>query len=305
MKILTDTKRSELLAGLKNEGRNPIAEEFLNYLCFEPDEVSLGETVAYFKFLNEDKESVVIRCFYDVCSVCGDKFFYGIREMASYNIAKSFRAKELFEVFNILKIFYMGKANNCVLFTGAFCPPHIGHRNLITHSLNEGYDYAIVAVSNQKFLENKFRKSDEKSGIVYTEEQRVKMILAMTYDIPNVLIYGVEDGYTYEVLCNVKKKYGISNLSFACGSDKLNEINRWGYHDKLLSDFGFYILQRGDDSYEDITRKCNELFSRYKIVKKAEKYADISSTQIRNCMKSGEDYGELVSKKVAEIMKNL
>ena len=40
------------------------------------------------------------------------------------------------------------------------------------------------------------------------------MMLEMTYENEKVLIFGIEQGYTYEVLTSVKNKYNIQTLYF-------------------------------------------------------------------------------------------
>jgi len=307
---MTKERRESLiktLDGCKNAaGKLPsdviLAKELVDVCCFD---LSIrnehGET--FLDFSTEAGE-LTIQCFGDVYRIQGKSYTQHPGRITSWKINERYSTTELYDVINEIKLFHMGSPKNSVLFTGAFCPPHIGHRGLIEQSINDGYDFAVIAVSSQEFVEKKFRNKKDTSGIIYTENQRIGMMLAMTYDIPNVLIYGAERGYTYEVLNDVKRKYNITNLSFACGSDKLDEVDHWGYHEKLLNEFGFYVLQRGDDREDEIIKKCNTLFNRYKIVKKGPKYYDVSSSQIRSCMKDGRDYSGLITEKVAEFIKN-
>lgn len=302
--ILTEELRQKRIEEINSFGADKhidMARKIIDYCCFDftPHYHRMCTELVY----QSDEGALRVICsnyHYEITGVSTS-----IRPGCEvvWQIKKEYSIDEIYLIINEIKLFFMGKPNDCVLFTGAFCPPHIGHRNLIEKSINDGYDYAIIAISSQEFVEKKFKKAGDSSGVIYTEAQRLLMMLAMTYDIPNVLIYGPERGYTYEVLCNVKKSYNIQRLSFACGSDKLNEVHKWGYHDKLFNEYGFYILQRGNDTYNEIAAKCNSLFTRYKIVKKAEDYADISSTNVRGCIKTGTDYDGLVTKKVAETIK--
>jgi nicotinate (nicotinamide) nucleotide adenylyltransferase len=214
----------------------------------------------------------------------------------------------LFEVINHIKIFYNGIPNNSVLFTGAFNPPTIAHHSMIQSALNRhllAFDYVIMGLSNQKFLDKKQSKVKDESGFAFSEQQRLDMMLEMTYEDDRVLIFGIERGYTYEVLCAVKEKYNIENLYFAMGSDKLNEIQRWGFHDNLLNDFKFYVLVRGEDNIDIVNQKCESIFKNHNFVThspKNQQYKDISATDVRMLYVHKQDYSILVYPKVYDYL---
>lgn len=196
--------------------------------------------------------------------------------------SKSFPIVRLYEVLNLIKLFYMGEPGNSVLFTGAFCPPHKGHEHLVKEAA-ERFDCVFMAISNQKFLVNKFKKSKQEMTWCFPENYRLDFLVGMTWNMPKVILHGVEEGYTYNVLRDVNNKYKPKSLWFTCGSDKLEEIPRWGFHDKLLVDFGFYVLQRDSDDIEAIRKRCDDIFKNYSIAKQSE-YSDASSTKIREAL---------------------
>lgn len=205
----------------------------------------------------------------------------------------------LFEVINHVKIYFKGMPRKAVLFTGAFNPPHVGHYNMIECVKNNNFDYIIFATSNQKFLD---KKQKEINDYYYTEQQRLDMLLEMTYKVPSALIFGIEHGYTYNVLCSVKEKYNIKDLYFSMGSDKLDEIDKWGYNDKLLSEFCFFVVLRGD-ILEEVKEKCKILKNEYIIVKNT-KYQDVNATEIRKNIKENGEYLNLCPK-VSDYLKKL
>ena len=214
---------------------------------------------------------------------------------------KEIALDKIYEVINEIKLFYQPKVSNLCLFTGAFNPISIAHFYMIDSANKAGnFDYIVFAISNQKFLDKKQRRAKD---YAYSEVERLEFLLAATYKCPNVLIFGVEQGYTYEVLCAVKEKYKCESLYFALGSDKLKEIGRWGYHDKLLKEICFYILLR-KDSLNVAKKKCDELFyqTKYIIGQDNEKYKDISSTLIRQKIKDKEDFSNLVCPEVYKLL---
>lgn len=304
--IMTELRRFNLKTmidtfGEQNYAVSQLASMLLERLCFMASiEFNDGNMTFLFKNDYGNKLSVIVD---------GGKYYLDgkiIKEfndhISEYSITGEYFPHELFIVVNEIKMFFMGRPKNSVLFTGAFCPPHAGHRSVIENALNNGYDYAIVAVSNQKFLDRKMAKSNDMTGVIFSEQERVDMMLAMTFDIPNVLVYGPERGYTYEVLCDVKNKYNIEELSFACGSDKLREINRWGYHDKLLVEFGFYVMQR-EGQIEQIEDICKKMFKRYCVAKASMEYEYLSSTLVRTKIAEKLPITGLVTENVEKFLK--
>lgn len=193
----------------------------------------------------------------------------------------------------MVKLFYNNKVENMCLFTGSFNPPTIAHYHMIDFVMDAGeFDYIVFAAANDNFLGKKMKKS---GGKAFPVAIRIKLLLAMTRDYPNVIVYGEEAGYTYNMLCTVKERYNPGNLYFVLGSDKLKEIERWGYHDKLLSEFCFYVHQR-NDSMEYIQNECSRIFAntKYVIGNDDGQYGGISATMVREKMEKGEDYSELV-----------
>lgn len=211
---------------------------------------------------------------------------------------------KFYKALNLVKIFYNGEPENIVLFTGAFNPPTIAHYHMV-HSVlrnkNVNFNYVIFALSNDKFLN---KKQTRVKDWYYKENERLNLVLSMIAHNPNALLFGIERGYTYEVLCEVKKELKSTNIYFACGSDKLKEINRWGFHEKLLKEFCFYILLRGTDDEDDVSNKCKELFSHTKFTlgKDNEKYKNISATQVRRKIDNKEDCKDLLEKHVYEYL---
>lgn len=216
----------------------------------------------------------------------------------------NFKSDAIYEVVNKTKFFYNKKTDKMCLFTGAFNPPTIAHYHMIESATNAGnFDYVVFACSNQKFLDKKQAKTHDTA---YSEEERIRFLLAMTRDCPNAIVFGAERGYTYDVLNDVNKKYQPKELYFALGSDKLKEIGRWGHHDLLLTKFCFYILQRAD-TMDYIKSKANELFNKTKYIVGTDnqKYKDVSATQVRNLIAHHETYKHLVTTNVYSELQKL
>lgn len=206
----------------------------------------------------------------------------------SYHEACHNRIHTVCEFVGLTKLLFGKAPVDACLFSGAFNPPTVAHYYMMNSALDTGrFSHVFVSASNNSFMERKQKRGD---GLVYSENDRIRFLLAMTRDDPEIIIYGIENGYTYEMLKKVKKKYDVENLFFACGSDKLNEIDRWGFSKYLLSEFCFYVSIRGEDR-EYVESRCDELFSgtKYMIVPGNDRYRDISATQARTAIMSGSD----------------
>lgn len=269
-------------------------KEFINYNFYAPEIFPTATNSIQLEYENKDKEYLELE-------FKEDKIELFKIDKSKNETTLIFSYDEIFKIINIIKIFFNGNLDNAVLFTGAFNPPTIAHYHMIQSVLDnkqKEFNYVIFALSNDRFLSKKQAKQKD---WYYEEKIRLQMILEMTAHNPNVLIYGIENGYTYEVLQATKKEFNCKNFYFACGSDKLNEINRWGFHDKLLKEFGFYVLLRNDDE-KNTKKRCEELFkdTYYILGKDNEKYKNISATLVRQKIKNNESFEDLLEARVAK-----
>lgn len=300
--IMSESRRKNIMSFLSYErpyAHIAYAKKLLRYCLYDVERIysdgyANGETVFVFTKEYQIDESgfratggCLVRCTQDSYCVNIDVKIPMIEngeqvgETHKY-YSKSLQPVQLYEVLNLIKLFYMGEPGNSVLFTGAFCPPHKGHEHLVKEAA-ERFDCVFMAISTQKFLVNKFKKSKQEMTWCFPENYRLDFLVGMTWNMPKVILHGVEEGYTYNVLCDVNNKYEPKSLWFTCGSDKLEEIPRWGFHDKLLVEFGFYVLQRDSDDIEAIRKRCDDIFNNYAIAKQSE-YSDTSSTKIREAL---------------------
>lgn len=223
-----------------------------------------------------------------------DIYAYRYHWDKSYQKPDVIPRENIYKAVNLSKFFFSHKRDRICLFTGAFNPPTIAHYHMIDSALEAGgFNYIVFATSNQAFLDRKQKKN---GGWSYNEDERIRFLLAMTKNHPKVLVFGAEQGYTYDVLCQVKERYQAKDVYFAIGSDKLKEMDRWGHSKELLSQFCFYVLQR-NDTMEYIQFMCNKLFglTDYKIGIDNQDFKDISATEVRRRIKEGEDYSMLVT----------
>lgn len=295
-------RKIEEIASLKDNWNTNGAEKFslltiintknlLKYFIYQPEIFPTAIGAIQIEYEKENGEYLEIE-------VYNDKYNIFMINAAKKEEEYEFGLDETYRIVNLVKIFVNGPVDKAILFTGAFNPPTIAHYHMVHSALrnkNIEFNYVIFALSNEIFLSKKQKKLND---WYFSEKQRLDLILEMTAHNPNVLIYGIEQGYTYQVLCDAKKTFNCKDLYFACGSDKLSEIHRWGYNKQLLSEFCFYILLRGTD--KNLKETCDELFknTKYIIATDNEKYKDISATQVRRMMDNNEDCSTVLERHV-------
>ena len=83
--------------------------------------------------------------------------------------------------------------------------------------------------------------------------------------------------YSYATLHALKNKYCNDEVFVLCGEDTIKDIPNWMHGGKIIEDYNFLIVDRPKDS--------------------------ISSTEIRNKVKNGEDIDKYVSSDVVNLIK--
>lgn len=283
------------------------AEELVKHLCIEPDKhIEFCRTKRGYKFVFTFYNKYGSRLTVDVMEA---KYLVGSKLEGYCLMPTEVSTEQLYIVLNWIKMFYNGQPSNAVLFSGAFNPPTIAHKYVMEQALDDLYDFVIVAACNEAFLEKKTEKAYDhgKTGRWYFSEQaRIDMLVEMTYSNDRILIYGIEDGYTYDVLHNAQSMFGVHNMNFAMGSDKIQEIHKWGHAEKLLKEFSFMITNRTDDNeyIHEACKKAGIPWSRYSVVFNSDPlYMDVSATEVRRRMDNGDpNYSLIVTDEVAEYL---
>lgn len=174
------------------------------------------------------------------------------------------------------------------IFGGSFNPPHNMHKDIAINLINKGYlDKVIYAPTGNCY---------KKEGLIDAED-RYMMLKIMIQDNPNLLVSDVEMQeelmYTYETLDYFRELFPHDSIYFICGSDNLDQITTWKNYQYILDNYKLLVIQRGR------SRKI-----KFKNVVFADiPSSDISSTMIRNGIKTNKDYRYLDSK-VYEYIKN-
>ena len=177
---------------------------------------------------------------------------------------------------------------------GSFNPPHKMHLNMGLELLNKNYVDKIIYVPTGS-------KYKYKNNLV-ADHHRFKMLEMMIKDNDKLDVSGYELKdevvYTCDTLKYFQENYPNDEIYFVCGADNLSYVDEWKNGIYLLSNYKFLVIKRYTDDIEEILKR----FSKYKdnIIVSDVEPDSLSSTEIRNKIKSGEGVFELLDKEVYE-----
>ena len=181
------------------------------------------------------------------------------------------------------------------IFGGTFNPVHNGHLNLLRQVQNEmQFDELLLIPS---YLPPHKEAPDLISG-----SDRLKMLALAVEDMPEAGVCDVElhktgKSYTIDTLRKLRRIFPTAEFYFIVGTDMLLTFDQWKQWRDILKLTFLVASGRDDGEYERLVEKANKLNRERIIVLKTEP-VPVSSTEIREKLKEGEDVSELLPPKV-------
>ena len=178
------------------------------------------------------------------------------------------------------------------IYGGSFDPPHYGHKK-IAEFVNEKLNLdklLIVPVGIASHGKNNLTSSAD----------RMKMCEMTFGNIKNVCVSSIEidmEGvsYTYKTLEAVIKNFGEDNEYFEIiGEDSANYFDKWKEYEKILELSTVVVLKR---------KGFKNIVNSPKIVTVDNPYFNISSTEIKEKIKNGEDVSDFLDKETEKFIK--
>lgn len=180
------------------------------------------------------------------------------------------------------------------LLGGTFDPPHLGHRKLC-ESFIEMMDFDKILVIPTYIPPHKIREG------ISSGEDRLKMCSLAFEDIEKVEVSSMEidrggKSYSFDTLCALKEKYQGSELYFLMGTDMYATFHEWYRYEDVLKLCKLCVCRRYE---EDEKNEFLSPFSDRVIFCSTEPF-EVSSSQIRETIKNGEDVSDLLAPEVYE-----
>ena len=180
------------------------------------------------------------------------------------------------------------------IFGGAFDPPHIGHIRLAQQCRERlGLEELLIVPSFHSP-----HKPSPNTDFEHRLEMCKRAFQGKIYTVSDIERQIGGEGYTINTLRKIKENYPHGTKFFLIiGGDMLFYFDNWFRYESILKECNVVAAAREEDSYADLTEKAAEL-GHVKVLNLP--VTEISSTEIRNKLKSGEDTSELLTPETAE-----
>jgi len=183
------------------------------------------------------------------------------------------------------------------VFGGSFNPPTKAHIDLAKQILDkiDSVEKVIFVPVSTKY---------NKNGLA-PDEVRYNMLQKICNNYKNIEVSSIEldttrQLYTIETLKIIQKQYPNNEICFVIGTDNLKELESWYTSDILLDNFKVIVLERDEDSIDNII-KNDEFLNKYKNsfikLKNIEKI-ELSSSYIRELIKNKKSIKGLVPEEI-------
>ena len=195
------------------------------------------------------------------------------------------------------------------LIVGTFNPITNAHLNLGHLAKKHLPDADIIYVPAKDSFLAGWKGMD--SELILNQEERYRLVKEavepMRFRVSDCEISGESDGRTINTVNCLKEKFGYEEIYLCMGTDKVGELEKWYKAEELVSENKFMIVERGEDSLEDVMTDFTKKYgSKFITVHSCEGYKDISSTIIRDyCRKNDMDgIRDMVPDNVYNYLKN-
>lgn len=187
----------------------------------------------------------------------------------------------------------MNQKNVIAVFGGCFNPPLNSHFSLADQIINE-YEFIkkIIFVP----VNSKYNKLN-----LLSNEHRYNMLKIICDKNPGFVLSRIEIDsevqlYTIETLKKVQEIYPEATIWFIIGTDNLKQLGTWKKSDDLVKNFKILVLERDNDTMEEIIKNDEFLNQHSNAFIKAKNTvkSNMSSTFVRDKIKQGKSIRYLV-----------
>lgn len=162
------------------------------------------------------------------------------------------------------------------IYVGSFNPVHNGHKYVVDYVLKNKYVDKVIMIPTGNYW--------NKNDLIDISD---RAMMLKFYEDDNIII-DEEVGkyqYTYEVLRHLKAIYPNDTLYLIIGADNIVNFHLWKNYDEILQNMVIILPREGIDIEKHLAKFDNK---DHFVIANDFKEVDISSTQIRNYIKSQE-----------------
>ena len=185
------------------------------------------------------------------------------------------------------------------IFCGSFNPVHNGHVALADYiARNSDLDEVWLVVSPLNPLKRTI------ADTLAPNEQRLDMVRLALRSCERLFASDIEfslplPNYTINTLNALKSKYPETDFSLIIGADNLALFERWKDSDVIMSKFDMLVYPRPGVDLDSLMQK----YPKVRVLENAPLH-DVSSTEIRRRISSGESVSGLVNPEVEKYIRD-
>lgn len=188
------------------------------------------------------------------------------------------------------------------IFGGSFNPVHNGHVRLLENAVAEfGFDRVFVIPTNIP----PHKSADE----FVSDFDRLSMCSVAFSEIDGAVVsdYEMKKGgvsYSFDTVSHFKEKYPDDDFYFIMGSDMLLTFDKWYRYEEILLMTSLICTARNCGEYDTLLCKAKELdtVGNRIFVMKTDPF-EISSSQVREMIRNGDDVSRYLPQSVAQYIK--
>ena len=198
----------------------------------------------------------------------------------------------------------MDRKKGKAFFGGSFDPVHWGHIIMARAALQE------LPVDELTLIPT--RLTGYKKRKLTADRDRLRMLELAVKDTPGLAVSDMElrapeeENYTVFTLEKLKRKYPDRELFFLIGGDSLAYLDQWRNAERLFQLATFVTAVRGEvdiSAAEKLMEKYREAFPGAHLMLLRTDPPDISSTEIRNAVRTGGSLKGLVPYRVGDYIR--
>jgi len=185
------------------------------------------------------------------------------------------------------------------VFGGTFDPIHYGHIHLAEQALNECRldKLLVVPAAIQPFKpKQEMALGDHRlhmAKIAFTTDDKIS--------VSDIELKKNSISYTIDTLREIRESYGQeTEIFFILGTDAFLKIEKWKNADELVKGYSFIVGARPGYRQDELDEFAGRLRSVYNnsIMKISNRQINISSTEIKQAIRSGKDLSGYFPKEV-------
>lgn len=183
---------------------------------------------------------------------------------------------------------------------GTFNPIHIGHL-ILAECARTRYDLDEICFipSGQSYMKKDMKIPDK---AIRAEMTKLAIEGNPFFSFSDIEMRREGNTYTYETLEILTSENKDTEYFFIVGADSLWNIEKWRYPERIFANCKVLVAVRDDISQEELLKQCKYLEAKYHTIIQTIPIESIgiSSTMIRERIKTGMSIRYLVPKKVRE-----